>query len=350
MIKKMLDHLKALFAWSDVRRPWHVPLLASICVGTPALIGAATNQFSTAILSSLGALAILYMPNTRLMHRMVTLSLCSFGFIVCFSVASICNFNPFVAALALGVLSFSVIAITRYYCLPTPGSFFFIVIISLATYVPFKLHMLPFNIGMVALGSLLACLLAFLHGLFVGNSNLPSAAVQSDQHIHAIVLESALLAIFISGSYVVAILLELKNPYWVPISCAAILQGATYRMIWHRNIHRIVGTFIGMGLVWCVFSWDPNLWQLAIFITIFQWLIELLVVKNYGAAVIFITPLTVIMADASSSNLTTESLWQYRLLDISIGSIIGFLGGTVFHRTAFLKRIEMAWFPNKNSY
>ena len=149
-----------------------------------------------------------------------------------------------------------------------------------------------------------------------------------------------MVASFISFSYLVAVLLELPNALWVPISCAAILQGATYRMIWHRNIHRIVGTAIGMGVAWWLFSLQPNYWVLALSMIFFQFVVELLIVKNYGAAVIFITPLTVIMAEFTSANMSTAVLLEHRLIDISIGSAIGIIGGTIFHRTSLLKSIE----------
>jgi uncharacterized membrane protein YccC len=110
--------------------------------------------------------------------------------------------------------------------------------------------------------------------------------------------------------------------------------------MWHRNVHRIMGTVIGMGVAWWLFSWQPNYWHLAFCMLLFQFLIEMLIVKNYGAAVIFITPLTVIMAEFTRADMATEVLLQHRLIDISIGSVIGIVGGTIFHRTSLLKRIE----------
>jgi len=340
LIRALFIQLKGLFSWSEVKRPWHLAVLAAICVGIPVLIGAAINQFAVATLSSLGAMVILYLPKTRTAHRMVTLVMCSFGFMVCFSIGTLASFNPYVAALALGLLSFGAIVITRYYCLPPPGSFFFILVSALAIYLPFDLSKFVSNIGMVTLGGILACGLAFLYSLMTGANNLPTAKVETDTRVNAIILEAALVALFISLSYLLAVFLGLTNALWVPISCAAILQGATYRMIWHRNIHRIVGTTIGMGVAWWLFSLQPNYWVLALSMIFFQFIVELLIVKNYGAAVIFITPLTVIMAEFTSANMNTDVLLQHRLVDIFIGSSIGILGGTIFHRTSLLKRIE----------
>ncbi len=340
MIKTVWTQLKDLFSWSDVKRPWHLAVLAALCVGIPVLIGAAVDQFAVATLSSLGAMVILYLPKTRTAHRMVTLALCSFGFMVCFGLGSLASFHPYVAAMALAFLSFGAIVITRYYCLPPPGSFFFILVSCLAIYLPFDLSTFANNVGMVALGGILSCILAFFYSLAMGANDLPATKIQTDTQVNAIILEAALLAFFIAFSYLVALWLALPNALWVPISCAAILQGATYRMIWHRNIHRIVGTALGMGVAWCLFSLQPNYWVLALSMIVFQCLVELLIVKNYGAAVIFITPLTVIMAEFTSANMSTDILLQHRLVDISIGSIIGIIGGTVFHRTSLLKRIE----------
>ncbi|MBJ7538557.1 FUSC family protein [Marinomonas transparens] len=340
MFNAVFTQLKGLFTWNATNRPWHLAFLAAICVGIPALIGAAVEQFALATLSSLGAMVILYLPKTRTAHRMVTLAMCSFGFMVCFSIGSLASFNPYVAALALGGLSFGAIVITRYYCLPAPGSFFFILVSCLAIYLPFNLTTFANNIGMVALGGILSCGLAFIYSLAIGANDLPSVKIETDPQVNAILLEGALVAFFISLSYLVALFLDLPNALWVPISCAAILQGATYRMIWHRNIHRIVGTSIGMGLAWWIFSLQPNYWHLALYMILFQFLVELLIVKNYGAAVIFITPLTVIMAEFTSMNMSTDVLLQHRLIDISIGSAIGIVGGTIFHRTSLLKSIE----------
>ena len=340
LLKNVFIQFKALFAWSDIKRPWHLAVLAALCVGIPALIGAATDQFAVATLSSLGAMIILYLPKTRTAHRMVTLGMCSFGFMTCFAIGSLSSFNHYVAVFALGILSFGAIVITRYYRLPPPGSFFFILVSALAIYLPFDLSRWASNIGMVALGGMLSCGLAFIYSLMTGANDLPATKVETDPQVNAIILEGALVAFFIAFAYFIAVLFALPNALWVPISCAAILQGATYRMIWHRNVHRIVGTAIGMGVAWCLFSFHPNYWVLALSMIFFQFVVELLIVKNYGAAVIFITPLTVIMAEITSANMSTEVLLEHRLVDIFIGSSIGILGGTIFHRTSLLKSIE----------
>jgi len=67
---------------------------------------------------------------------------------------------------------------------------------------------------------------------------------------------------------------------------------------WYRNVHRIVGTAIGMGLVWVLFSLSQGLWVMALLIVVLSFVIEVLVTRNEGLAVIFITPRSAILAEA----------------------------------------------------
>lgn len=341
MIESVLEQIKALFAWNNkISRPWYIPLSAALAVSIPALVGAATGHFGFALLASLGGMVVLYTPVTRTAHRMVTLVLCSFGFMLGYSLGAISTYYPYLSALALFVVTFLAILITRYYKLPPPGSFFFILITSVSIAMPFDLSILPSHIGMVALGGMLACAISFVTSLLTGANYLPRTPIETDPRVNAIILEAALVGVFVGGSYALAVALRLNNPYWVPISCAAILQGATFRVVWHRNVHRIVGTVIGMGLVWLIFSFQPDYWALAFLLFVLQMAVELLITKNYALAVIFITPLTVIMAETASSGAEANLLVHYRLLDILIGSAIGCVGGAIFHRTSLLRRIE----------
>ncbi len=42
-------------------------------------------------------------------------------------------------------------------------------------------------------------------------------------------------------SLAVAFILGFENPYWIPISCLAVMQGSSSRHIWLRAVQRIIG-------------------------------------------------------------------------------------------------------------
>jgi uncharacterized membrane protein YoaK (UPF0700 family) len=55
--------------------------------------------------------------------------------------------------------------------------------------------------------------------------------------------------------------------------------------------------------------------------------IETLIVRHYGLTVVFITPMTLLLAESALGTVALEQLVQARLVDIALGSLIGFLAG-----------------------
>ena len=339
--RRLLQDFLSLLAWKPSTRPWHIPFLASLCVGFPALAGVYFGRFDAGILASIGALVILYMPQTTIPHRMVTLAVCSLGLAACFALGVGTGFNPYVSATVLGLTTTLVTFITRFYALPPPGSFFFILVAAVAGTLPFDPGLIPAHVGLFVLGGIQACLLALLYSLLVARKAAPDPTpLPPERRAGAIIPESVVIGLFVGGSLLLAQFLSLDNPYWVPISCAAIMQGATFRAVWRRKIHRIIGTAIGMGLAWIIFSLPFSPWALVLVIMALNFMVEFLVVRNYGLAVIFITPLTVLLAEASKVGLPPDQLVLARMFDIVLGSFIGFVGGGILHHPEWLAHFE----------
>jgi uncharacterized membrane protein YccC len=267
----------------------------------------------------------------------------AFGFNASFTLGVLTSFDPIISSITLGLTALLATTICRYYNVPPPGSFFFILVACMARTLPYDLSLVADRSGLVLLGTLGACLLALLYGMgqmMLGNRPTPRQKSSTpDSNILAIVLEAGTIGLFVGGSYLSALAIGLSNPYWVPVSCAAVMQGATFRAIWHRNVHRILGTIPGMAIAWFILVLDPASWQLALIITALSFVIETLITRNYGLAVIFITPLTVLFADANSM-LGAEKLVTVRLADIVLGSMSGYVGGWVIHHRQFFRQLE----------
>lgn len=58
-----------------------------------------------------------------------------------------------------------------------------------------------------------------------------------------------------------------------------------------------------------------------------MFIIETLIVRHYGLTVVFITPMTLLLAESALGTVALEQLVQARLVDIALGSLIGFLAG-----------------------
>ncbi|WP_420132468.1 FUSC family protein, partial [Rhodopseudomonas sp.] len=60
------------------------------------------------------------------------------------------------------------------------------------------------------------------------------------------------------------------------------------------------------------------------------------VIRHYGFAVIFITPLTIFLADAASlGHAEPGAIIQARFIDTVLGCFIGLIGGILLHNARF---------------
>ncbi len=243
------------------------------------------------------------------------------------------SFNLILSSLILGLFAFAVNWTTNISNLGPPGNFFFIIIAAMASCMPFDLEAIPMKVGLLALGVLFACVLAVIYSLYMTmkyKDKLQSVIPKKRNTI--LFSESLIIGVFTGVPLLVAHLLEFNNPYWVPISALAIMQGISVKHVWQRSFHRMLGTFIGMGLTWLFLQFNLSPLSLCICILVLQFIIEMLVVRHYALACIFITPLTVFLADIGSLfTLDPNHLISIRLMDIIVGSLIGTLGGWILH-------------------
>ncbi|WP_089188050.1 hypothetical protein [Campylobacter sputorum] len=165
ILKKIFYEINNLFKINQTDRPWHMPLSAAISTSGPLFIGAISGHMAQATVASLAGLVFLYTLKTPIHHRMVVLMACSFGMIVSFVFGSFSHINPSLLPLILGIITTITTMIVRFYKLPTPGNFFFIMIATLAAFMPFKTEALIQISGYFMLGTIWACFVSFLYGL-----------------------------------------------------------------------------------------------------------------------------------------------------------------------------------------
>lgn len=330
----LLHNLRSLITLNPSQRPWHHAMLVALCCAIPAMIGAALGAFQSGLMACMGAMAVMYMPASSLPGRMVTLQVVAFGMATSVALGLLGAWHPLLSAITLALAAFLISLICRYFAVPPPGNFFFIMLAAVATVIPFSLHDIPQRVGLIMLGSMSSCLLVLGYSLLFPVLTTTPATLRkvSSAQVKHMTREALITGILIGGSYWVAHLLNLHNPYWVPISCAAILQGSTLRLVWMRKVQRIIGTAIGILFASLLFQIPMGPWALSFAIIILSIIIESLILRNYGLAVIFVTPLTVIFAGVANTGLAHDELVLIRLIDISLGSAIGALGGWWMHR------------------
>ncbi|TCK04078.1 FUSC family protein [Marinobacterium mangrovicola] len=318
-------------------RPWHLPVMTGLCAMIPALIGSFYGAFSLGVIGCLGAMVFIYIPQANLGKRLFTLLMVAIGFQISYFLSATSSDTLLGSTLILFLITLVMTLVVRVLQVALPGRFFFVLVAITATLHAPGMPTVEERMLILGLGSLTSIVGMLVYHLLVpvnpaaGPGKLPPNQSADDPWI-ATLADGLCSAVFVALTFYIASELELLKPYWATIACAAILQGNSLRHMWQRQAQRIVGTAMGLGVAWLLFSFQPSTLVLAIAIGLFNFAIQSLVVRNYALALVFITPMTLIFSEASSLQTDLSTLMEERFVETVLGSLIGFIGGWVLHR------------------
>ena len=139
MLQGVWSHLRPLLALNDTKRPVGFLITVALAMGMPGLIGAALGQFELGAGASIGGFACLYMRQTPIPQRLLTIAVATFGLCSAYMLGLLLNFSVWSMTLGLGLVSFWATYICRYFSVPAPGSFFFVLVVCIAAALPFDL-------------------------------------------------------------------------------------------------------------------------------------------------------------------------------------------------------------------
>ena len=333
----LADEYRALARFNRSDRPWEMPVAAALASGLPMFIGAYWNELGLGLAASLGGLVFLHLPATRLSHRMVWLMVCAFGMTASHALGSLAHLVPALVVPLLVTLTLVVSMVVRFYAAPPPGSLFFVMAASIGAYSPAHGVDALMQTGAVAMGAVLAVAIAFVYSLYiVSRHGVPALSPPSQPDFDVVVTDSVVIAAFVGLSLLAAHALQLERPYWVPVSCLAVIQGASVRAAWTRQLQRILGTALGLLVFLGITQMPLSPWGVAAALTLLTLVIETLVVRHYGLAAVFITPLAILLAEAGQGLvIAPQQLMQARLMDTVIGSVLGLTGAICLHSPGF---------------
>lgn len=332
LLKNELSHLITI---NQSKRPWHMPIISALTISAPVFVGAYFGVLPAGIKASLGAMVILNTPLAgRLGSRLVTVMAWGFAMSLCFALGLIVQQVSILRLPVFAVMAFGVVAFGRYYQSAPPAGLFILMAAAIALFIPVPIDRVFVATGMVMLGSGFAVLVALLYSMFliVTRRNLTQAPVQYQPDT---ISESLIVVLFIILSLSLAILLKMSNPYWAAVSCFIIVQGIHLRSMWIKQFHRLLGTAIGLLLAGWMLSLGLGIWGVAFAILMMMICIESMIDRHYATAVVFITPLTIFIAEYGSglpvSSAQSQSIITARLLDTALGCAVGLAGGWVIH-------------------
>lgn len=132
----------------------------------------------------------------------------------------------------------------------------------------------------------------------------------------------------------VAIALGIGHPYWAVVSVAAVIPPAGAAHSVSRAWHRVFGTLVGVLITGLILWPDPPVWVLVLIVAVAQFGAEVFVTRHYGAALVFITPLALVVAHLAQP-VPVGSLLVDRAVETVLGcavAIVAVLGARALSR------------------
>jgi hypothetical protein len=327
---------QSLCTIQKVDQPWQRPFAAALSVGMPSLIGALFGRMDYGLIASLGGQTFFYLPEIPMPHRMMQLFAAAFAMTACYALGQISHFLPATAILALALIAIVATMTCRFYRV-NRGAIYFTMVAAISAFSPSELPEIPLKIGLFTLGCLLACAIAFLYSLIILRRR-PAQPVTPPPPatFDFVVFDSIIIGSFVGLSLSIAYFCQLERTYWVSISCLVIISGMNVRAMWVKDVHRLLGTGIGLLLAWGILSLPLSVWSITLALVTLCFLKESLMMRHYLSAVTFITPLAILLADAATLDPNDITpLIEARFYDTLLGCLTGFVGGLCLFNARF---------------
>ena len=277
-------------------------------------------------LASLGALAVLYAPGLPYRRRAVRVLGVGAGLVLAAAAGTAASGSHAWTAGVVALVAGIAVLLSRWRSIGPPGALMPVLVCATATQIPLAAAPPAPRIGLVALGAAIAWIVVRAGALF-GRSGPAPAAARPAPPWPAIARAAGRGAIGTGVAAFVALALGLPRPDWAAVACAAVLVHDATRATVRRAGHRAVGTAAGIGVAGLVLAAAPGTLTLVALVVVLQFVVELIVARNYTAAVVFITPLALLQGALASGHLDgpMAGLLAGRMIETAIGCTIAVL-------------------------
>jgi len=119
-------------------------------------------------------------------------------------------------------------------------------------------------------------------------------------------------------------------------------SGHNRRLTNIKALHRVLGTLLGVLIFEAIMLVKPSGLLLVMIIAILQFATEVVVGRNYGLALLFITPLALTNSTASATgniNITIQGRMSDMLFGAIIAMLVFWIGEWLKQRKAYLRSV-----------
>jgi hypothetical protein len=196
-----------------------------------------------------------------------------------------------------------------------PGPLFLVFAFAVCAMVPAVPATVPVAAGVAAASVLFSLLVSHVGALAQHDAwqrpELPAPRFRDARHV---------VALLVAGA--IATGLGWQHPYWAMVAAVTVLSGPDLASRLTRGVHRVVGTVLGLAVAAPILAWAPQGVVAVLVIVVLQVLTELVVGRNYAVALLFITPLALMMGQLVHAA-PPGPLLRDRLLETVLGALVG---------------------------
>jgi hypothetical protein len=326
--------LRSLLTVNEGPWRWRAGIEAALATGLPLVVLSLAGYQSLGLIASLGSFTALYSPHLKHSERLRALPFVGAGMIIACLIGVLCAGSTWLTIIGVMVVASLACLLILGLQVGPPGPMLFILVNGVSGHLSSpaslggvgldgRLVLLMVSAGVVSsllvVGfPLLLPIVRWREGpprpfaLLFGNLEFDRAS----RWIAFRVLSAVLVASMVS------VPLGITRGYWVVLSAVAILQAShwiTFTIT--RAVQRFLGTLAGVVSFGLLALLAPSGLWLVLTVAMLQFMIELVVAKNYGLALVFITPVALIISTASQSGSPLGIIGE-RVLDSFLGAII----------------------------
>jgi hypothetical protein len=329
----------SLFAFAPSRGPrWPLATQAALGIALPIAAMTMLGQAPLGYVAASGAFTVLYAGAAPVVDRARILPLVGLALVVSAALGTLVAGNALVVSIGVVVVATVSAALAFGFRLGPPGPLFFVLVYGLSAHVVGTGGIAPLVYLAALAGGCVFSYLIALTPLLVGRiRRIPSRPLRELFPGPALTSDSRMLLLRVVLVSIVGVLLGLvvdpERTYWIVGSAVAVIGvAAARRAAFQRGLHRMLGTVVGAGVYLLLALLHPAGIWLALLLGALQFSIELVVVRHYALALVFITPLVLLLTGAATGSIGSLDVAGERIVDTLVGAVLGAASGVLHPR------------------
>ncbi|MEH3089933.1 MAG: FUSC family protein [Microbacterium arborescens] len=316
---------------------WHLGLQAAVAMALPVVALSALGLESLALLAATGAFATLYGGRLAPRERAAFVPIVAVVLWL-FAAAGVAAAALGAVAVAVGTIVVAIAASALVFArsVGPPGPLFAVLVFGLSAHIVVPRGHAGVDpvlyLSVVAASLAFACVVTLAPLVRRRHRIEPRRplgvlfpAAHREREARTLIARTAAVAVVGTAA---SLVVDPERAYWiVGAGIAVIGVSASRRVALSRGIHRALGTAAG-AVVYLGLAFAPLTGiVLGVVLGALQFVVELVVVRHYALALVFITPLVLLILGAAGAG--GAELAAERVLDTAVGALLGTLSSLI---------------------